>query len=360
MSESWKKVTSSKSARWISQVEQLHTEFIEFLGKHYPKAKEMSDVSEAMARAFMAIIEAEGFAPGTFNNKLDMLRSTFNYLRGEAGVVLNPFNCIEEQEDAIVNRIPFTELELELILEVAARPQHALVFPAIVAASQTAMRRADCCLLLKTAIDLVANKIRVRMAKTKKTIDIPITTKLRELLDSLPESDSQYVFPDCAREFLRSPDSITDRTRKVFKDAGFFNPTANGPKPTDSVQVKREEGRGVRAASTRDFQALRATWVTLALTSGLDIETVMAITGHTSEDTLRRHYFLPRLETIRNNFKKLPRVIGGVRDGDSESSASFANFIAQAKKLSPAERRLLQKELFGKPASKKSARPKTA
>lgn len=327
MSTRWEQVTRAKAVRYIFQVKVVHASFIAFLGEFYPKVKEMADVSEPMARRFMALVEAEEFAPGTFNKKLDMLRSTFNYLASEAGIVKNPFNCIEEQEDSIVNRIPFTEEELELILDVAKRPRHALVYPAIMTASQTAMRRADCCLLLKTAINLAEDKITVRMAKTKKTIVIPLSRKLRDLLESLPESDSKYVFPDCAREFLRSPDSITDRTRSVFKEAGFFNPTPNGPKPKDSVQVVREKGKGVRAASTRDFQALRATWVTLALMNNIDIESVMAITGHTDEATLRLHYFLPQLEMIRNKFKKLPEVLGGNRSEESKTPATLAKVL---------------------------------
>lgn len=346
MSASWEQVTRAKAVRYISQVKVVHASFIAFLGEFYPKVKEMADVREPMARRFMALIEAEEFAPGTFNKKLDMLRSTFNYLASEAGIVKNPFDCIEEQEDSIVNRIPFTEEELELILDVAKRPRHALVYPAILTASQSAMRRADCCLLLKTAINLAENKITVRMAKTKKTIVIPISPKLRDLFDSLPESDSEYAFPNCAREFLRSPDSITDRTRSVFKEAGFFNPTPNGPKPKDSVQIVREKGKGVRAASTRDFQALRATWVTLALMSDIDIETVMAITGHTDEATLRLHYFLPQFETIRNKFKKLPGVLGGSRDEENDAPATMAAILRKVRSITSKNCLQLRKEIL--------------
>jgi integrase len=314
MFSQWDGLDAKRAPRYVSQVKAMHEQFIEFMATNYPNVREMSDVRENMAKEFMATIEAFGYAPGTFNNKLDMLCSTFNALGAAAGVSQNPFAGIEEHPTNIINRIPFTEAELERILAVAERPQHAAIFPALVTASMTAMRRADCCLLKKTVIDRTDGKITVRTSKTGKTIKIPIAPKLAALLDRTPDSDSEYVFPELARRFLRNPDSITDMTRSVLKQAGFFNPQSTGPKPTGPIQAKREKGKGVRVASTRDFHSFRATWVTIAILSGVPIEMVCLVTGHTSPETLRRHYFLPGFEEFRQVLEaKLPQVLGGDR-----------------------------------------------
>lgn len=329
MSTRWKEL-GVRSEDYTSQVEEMHIQFLAFLAKPYPRVKAMADVRENMAKEFMAQIEAVGYAPGTYNNKLDALRSTFNALAAKAGVSTNPFAGIEEQEDDIVSRIPFTEQELESILAVAERPEHALINPVLVTGSMTAMRRADCCLLEKSAINRAENKISVRAAKTKKKVVIPIAPRLAALLDRLPPSDSKYVFPECAREFMLHPDYITYRTRAVFKDAGFFNQEPGGPTPIGSVQVKREKGKGVRAASTRDFHSLRATWVTIAIMSNVPIESVCLITGHSSPETLRRHYFMPGFEAFRRVLSdNLPPVLGGTRRRLSVSSDTLAQIVAK-------------------------------
>jgi len=194
---------------------------------------------------------------------------------------------------------------------VLQQDKHAFIRPALIVAINTAMRRADCCLLRKNAVDLAAGKITVRTAKTRKPIQIPLTAALRKLLDGLGADDSEYLFPALASQFRRNPKLITDRTKDVLHDAGFSF-TDDGPDPRMSMSATREMGKGVRRASTRDFHSFRGTWVTLALTAGVPIEMVCLVTGHTSADTLRKHYFLPGFEDFRRVLsEKLPSVIGG-------------------------------------------------
>lgn len=78
------------------------------------------------------------------------------------------------------------------------------------------------------------------------------------------------------------------------------------------TRVAREKGHGQRAASVRDWHALRSTWVTLALTAGVPMELVRRVTGHATVDVVLRHYFRPG----REEFKKvligaLPAVLTG-------------------------------------------------
>lgn len=313
MSTLWEEKDSKKrSAAYISQARSMHNQFVAFLKEHYAKVTKMAQVVETMAKKFMAEIEAVGFASNTFNNKLDILRSTFNALATDAGVSKNPFANIEEQPSDTISRRPFSRQELEDVLAVAKRPEHSFIYPALVTASMTSIRRADCCLLQKTSINREDGTINVRTSKTGKPVTIPIAPMLAELLDQQPESDLTFVFPDLAREFMGNPDSITDRTRAVLKDAGFFNQVPGGPKPIGSIQIERGKGRGIRCASIRDFHSFRATWVTIALNSGVPIAMVCKVTGHNREETLLENYFSPSQEDFRRVLSaKLPQVLGG-------------------------------------------------
>jgi integrase len=58
------------------------------------------------------------------------------------------------------------------------------------------------------------------------------------------------------------------------------------------TRVKRELGS--RAASKYDFHALRTTFVTLALSAGIGVEILKALTGHATVEIVMRHYFKPK------------------------------------------------------------------
>jgi hypothetical protein len=63
------------------------------------------------------------------------------------------------------------------------------------------------------------------------------------------------------------------------------------------TRVQREQGQ--RAASVRDWHALRTTFVTLALSAGVPLELVRRITGHSTADIVLKHYFRPDREQFR-------------------------------------------------------------
>jgi len=65
----------------------------------------------------------------------------------------------------------------------------------------------------------------------------------------------------------------------------------------EHTQAKREKGE--RAASVRDWHALRATFVTLALAAGVPVELVRRVTGHATVDVVLKHYFRPDREQFR-------------------------------------------------------------
>lgn len=75
-----------------------------------------------------------------------------------------------------------------------------------------------------------------------------------------------------------------------------------------------ERPHGQRAASVRDWHALRATFVTLALAAGVPVELVRRVTGHATVDIVLKHYFRPD----RAQFKAalaaaMPGVLTGKR-----------------------------------------------
>lgn len=78
----------------------------------------------------------------------------------------------------------------------------------------------------------------------------------------------------------------------------------------EATQIKRENGQ--RAASVRDWHALRATFVTLALAAGVPVELVRRVTGHATVDVVLKHYFRPDREQFRAALTEaMPGVLTG-------------------------------------------------
>jgi integrase len=330
MPAKWEQMKIKRAPRYVKDVKSMHTQFIKFLGQKYPRVKTMAEVQTKMAVEFMATIAATNCAGATYNNKVDALRSTFSALAQDAGITKNPFAEIQDQEANTINRRPFPIEELERILGIARQPEHAFIYPALVVASMTAMREGDCCRLKKSAINRSEGTIRVKTAKTGKMATIPIAPKLAEILDQAPQTESEYVFPECARIYELNPTSITDRTRAVLHDAGYFDPVPGGPTPIGPITVERADGKGIRRVSVRDFHSFRATWVTIALTHGVPVEMVCLVTGHTSPETLRRHYFLPDHEDFRRVLKaKLPPTMGGAAESALDYKELLKSVIAK-------------------------------
>lgn len=97
------------------------------------------------------------------------------------------------------------------------------------------------------------------------------------------------------------------------------------------TQVKRKNGQ--RAASVRDWHALRATWVTLALAAGVPVELVRRVTGHASVEIVLKHYFMPDREQFRAALvDALPDVLTGGKTtkllNPADELATLANKIA--------------------------------
>ena len=67
------------------------------------------------------------------------------------------------------------------------------------------------------------------------------------------------------------------------------------------IHATRE--KGLRQASVRDFHSFRVTWVTLALTARVPMELVRQVTGHATDDIVRKHYFRPNREAFRQTLE---------------------------------------------------------
>ena len=311
--------------RYIAAVEATIRDFVKYIADKHPDLKEAAQVSRIIAREYMQTADINGLAAKSWNDVLKRLKAVFRFLQVEHGVLQNPFDGIQAREENHVHRQPFTEEEINRLLEAAEKDDFCR--PLIVCGLSTAMRRGDCCLLKWSDVTLDGPHpaITVKTGKTGETVTIPIYERLRIELDRMYPvtfDKCEYVWPAQAKMQMENQQGVTYRLRQVFENAGFKD---------GDIHAKRKHG--TRAASIRDFHSLRTTWITQALTRGIPIETVKLISGHRTTEVVTEHYFRPDQAQVRATLAPMPKMLtGDTSKGPTDKEKALAMLDAMTGK----------------------------
>lgn len=120
---------------------------------------------------------------------------------------------------------------------------------------------------------------------------------------------SGMTLPDIARELDISKGSVWNYLKRIEALSGHpiirreVDAAREGRTEATAAgrlgrTMQREPRQGLRKVNARGFHALRATFTTQALESGLPVEIVKLITGHTLTETVIRHYFNPSEKSV--------------------------------------------------------------
>lgn len=134
--------------------------------------------------------------------------------------------------------------------------------------------------------------------------------------------DAAQVNRKIAREFMETETArgVADKTwNDTLKAVGKEN-----------VHVERKHG--LHKASVIDFHSLRTTWITVALSRGVPIETVKLISGHKTVDIVTTHYFHPDSDQVRAALQvALPKALTG--GTASAEERTIEDVLSEAKEL---------------------------
>jgi integrase len=277
--EEWGKIARKRKPddRYASQCKSTLKRFAEFVQQANVKAVEIAQVTRSLARSFMEAESNRGVTAKTWNDTLKLLRATFKYLLPAGGI--NPFADTPTKETETVFRHPFSPEELAAISEAARADE--FIRPIIIVGMCSAMRRGDCCLLDWKDVDLAKRFITVKTSKTGQTVSIPIFPMLYDEL-SKRRANSQhregYVFPEQAQMYLKNPDGITWRVKKILA-VGLGEATDNGETkalPEVSETEARRRGEEFITKLPEGEKRARMAVVFKLYMEGKNIEAVMA------------------------------------------------------------------------------------
>ena len=315
-----------RSKQYVKQAHSRIQGFIDYLEKYYPKVTEMSGVTHTAAKGFLKTIEDKGVSPSTYNAALIRLRSVFHRLKGDAGLTSNPFDNIPFKGGHAEHREPFTEQELLTIFQ-TAKTDDPLIYPAVVTAALTGMRRKDVCCLRWEDVNMSRKYISRRQSKTDDVVEIPILPPLYDLFMEQSDTKSgEYIFPALAEMYQNNPMGLTYRIQKILMSSFGAKPEKMRDQVVKDGKVLRVKRRdGIRRANKRGFHSFRTTLATMLLNHGASEETVRRIVGHRTIEITREFYFKPHAEETRNTMTGA--MPAGLLCGKNEASSKEKKLI---------------------------------
>ncbi len=323
LAEAWgkaphRKQSDGRKARILSVIKR----FVGFMHGHFPDVKNVDAVTGEQFAAFLDDIDGSGCTGRTWNDYLDILREVIRLTGAEGAGFTEYLAELPHREHDPESRVPLTDAEVAALLT-AAREVDPELYPVLLAGISTGMRKGDLALLKWESVDVAEGFITAKAHKTHRDVEVPLDDPFLGLLEEAErqrDKGNPYVWPRVAKAYKDDPKSLNRRLNKILAAAGFSVPTypsrnVHGRKgETPAPRMKGGTGRRTVAepkdgqsrkyrASKIGWHALRTSFVTAALSRGVDPGVVMAITGHTNVKTLFTHYDKRAMKTRRRQMR---------------------------------------------------------
>jgi integrase len=202
---------------WLAWCDSIFNRF----AAAFPGTTFLHEITPKQAGAYRNSLAAD-YSRRTSRGAVQMLKGAFARLlpvgaaNPFAGAIARPG---PDDDAGTVHRRPFTPDELQTLFAAARRDD--FLFPLVVTAACTGMRRGDVCRLSWKSVDLAAGVLAVKTHKTGAAVEIPIFPPLREVLETARESArpaSLYVWPAAARMIEDNPDGLTWRFKRLVAE----------------------------------------------------------------------------------------------------------------------------------------------
>lgn len=239
LADKWRGVprTRTPGKGWLSWCDTLFSRLADECPVTY-----LHEVTPEMASAHLQSIRAK-CSHKTAGEACQLLRSAFGRFLPLG--VQNPFaggiqRKGEDDDGEMVHRRPFTVSELSALFEGAR--DDAFLYPLVVTAACTGLRRGDVCRLKWSAVDLKNNVVAVKTSKTGATVEIPIFKPLREVLESaLAEKKDKavYVWPVAEALLRGNPDRLTWLFKRLLAKVLSDTKTRGDAQVVPEPQVER-------------------------------------------------------------------------------------------------------------------------
>ena len=304
--------------RYCAQIDGL----VRFLARRFPAVREMRDVTEAHAEAFLRAIRDE--SPNSYNKRIVLFRNVWKVLGAQAGCETNPWAASRKRRLDTASRRTLTRDELDAVVRAASPEMKTLIGIGLF----TGLRLGDAACLEWEAVDTEAGVLRIKPKKTARTsqvvVEIPLIPELVAVLAGAKTAGRKtgFILPGIAERYRKRPVGLSCDIKALFESVGI------------KTDVESENGRNRRPLVS--FHSLRHTFVSLAANAGVPLHLVQAIVGHTNMRMTEYYAHADRATAMR----EIGRAFAGVGRALGQGSAPIAELPAPD--ASPALSRVLR------------------
>ena len=252
--------------------------FLDYLGA--TASRRLDNLSAVMCRGFLEH-QIKRISYGTVQNYKGIVSCVLNRAVEDELLMRNPIQNLRISAleatagEKATKRLPFTKDDLRIIFTQFPQPWRDIAMTSFLTGGQ---RLGDIVTLKWKDIDFAGNVIHFRTMKTGKEISSPIIPKLRDILVA-NKNESEYVFPNSAKTYIRSAGSLSTSFSALLKAHGIIE---------ESQAVRRCERRNV---AQKSFHSLRHSVVSMMRTDNrFTADLTRDIVGHDSEDIERGYY----------------------------------------------------------------------
>jgi integrase len=230
---------SPASEQHLANCDAQFRRFIEFMRERNPEANYLYEVKPEDAGLFVKELRAK-LAPATAHYGVRLLAKAFGRFLPVGA--MNPFEDSmgrrKNNTSGVVHRKPFTPDELQALLKTAK--DDPFMYPLIVTAACSGMRRGDVCNLKWRDVDLAGGMLTVKTSKTESSVEIPIFTPLRAVLDERKGDGRVLVFPEAAAMMKENADGLSYRFKVLVARALDGQLRKALPAPTPAAEIEAE------------------------------------------------------------------------------------------------------------------------
>ena len=227
--------------------------FINFMRARNPLAVYLYEVTAEDTSLFVTEVQSE-LARSTARAVIRLVNAAFNRFL-PVGTV-NPFKAFIGRRGKKtvegIHRRPFTADELRNLFN---KRDDEFMFPLIVTAACTGMRRGDVCSLRWSDVDLEGGMVTVKTSKTGETVEVPIFSPLRSVLEARKGTGKHFIFPEAASMLQSNPQGLSYRFKAFLVRA--LRKKALQAKPAQLTPATDIEDEGIAAIKTAMPEGVR-------------------------------------------------------------------------------------------------------
>lgn len=332
-------------SRYSGQRRQYWNDFAAFMTANFPDVADLAAVRRSHCEAYVKHLSDHGrfvkevkfalhrkrrvktvsyirdyrLAPKTVKAIVTVCKWVFSRLAEDAGIVADPWRDVILPAANPVDREVFSPHELRLIW--GALQSNDFCRPLFIIAANSGLTEGDICCMKWNEFDWASGYLRTSRRKTGVRITLPLLPELVEYLRTLPRT-GEYVLPEHAALYLRSPASVSERVKTFLHSLGIVT----------TVEVP-----GRRKVSIKDLHSMRHVFCYRAKRAGIPESVIMKFVGHAVLAMTQHYASHDTDEELRQEIKKLPPLFVGKAGAPEDRSAKARQQLAELAFSLPAE-----------------------